>query len=135
MSILHYAYIQLPVAHSKYVNMSEEMLVPGEEDSHREVTLKNKTVSKTSRSIICLSVSVVLIILLSAAVIGLAVALGVTLNNKSDVSEVCTTRQCAETAAFILQGLNESVDPCEDFYQFSCGNWMRSNNVDPGELE
>ena len=119
--------------------MTEETLLPGEEDNKNlGVTFENKTVSK--KLVVCLSVvSVVLIALLLATAIGLAVALGVTLNGKSDGStggsEVCTTRQCAETATLLFQGLNESVDPCEDFYQFVCGNWIQNNNVDPGEPE
>ena len=120
--------------------MTREMLVPSEEDNETlGVTFENKTVSK--KCVVCLSVvSVVLIILLLAATIGLAVALGITLNGKSDGStstggsDVCTTRQCAETATLLFQGLNESVDPCEDFYQFVCGNWIQNNYVDPGEI-
>ena len=121
--------------------MAEKLLVPVEQDSENPgSTFKNRTVSK--KLVVLLGVGVVLIILLVAAVIGLAVALEITLNSKSDGSsgsssgtEVCTTRQCAETATRILRGLNESVDPCEDFYQFACGNWIQSNNIDPGELE
>ncbi|KAK5966517.1 hypothetical protein GCK32_021978 [Trichostrongylus colubriformis] len=25
--------------------------------------------------------------------------------------------------------VNYKVDPCEDFYQFSCGNWIANTNV------
>ena len=32
-------------------------------------------------------------------------------------------------AAMVLEALDESVDPCENFYKFSCGNWERMNVI------
>ena len=28
-----------------------------------------------------------------------------------------------------LTSLDRSVDPCQDFYKFSCGGWMKNNPV------
>ena len=41
-------------------------------------------------------------------------------SSSSDPS-VCEYAECKETAAEILSNLNEKVDPCHDFYSYSCG--------------
>ena len=49
--------------------------------------------------------------------------LGSSLFTPSSSSEpsVCEYAECKETAAEILSNLNEKVDPCHDFYEYSCG--------------
>ena len=41
--------------------------------------------------------------------------------SSSSASSVCEYAECKETAAEILSNLNEKVDPCHDFYSYSCG--------------
>ena len=35
--------------------------------------------------------------------------------------------------SFDASALNRSVDPCADFYQFSCGNWLKNNPIPPDQ--
>ena len=44
----------------------------------------------------------------------------------SSASSVCEYEECKETAAEILSNLNEKVDPCHDFYKYSCGGRGRN---------
>ena len=55
--------------------------------------------------------------------------LGCSLAYPSSSSEpsVCEYTECKETASEILSNLNEKVDPCHDFYSYSCGG--RSMNT------
>src|SRR5215472_6682704 len=58
-----------------------------------------------------------------------------------DKKPVATTAKAAGTAAppnsttiarpksFDLNAMDKTVDPCEDFYQYSCGNWRKSNPI------
>jgi hypothetical protein len=85
------------------------------------------------------------LVLALAAVVALAVALGLSLSgaedkqsskgvpgkNNSDV-EVCMTASCVEAAAFILQNIDPDIDPCNDFYNFTCGRWAMKNIVPAG---
>jgi hypothetical protein len=88
------------------------------------------------------------------AVIGLAIALGVrssqsqasgqtnptmaptmgpTTSSPDSGSSTCLTQGCVQLAAQITSAMNQSVDPCQDFYQFSCGNWGQRNLIRPGK--
>lgn len=48
---------------------------------------------------------------------------------------VCNTAECLETAARFKRNMNESVDPCEDFFHFACDGWIRDNPIPPSENE
>lgn len=50
-----------------------------------------------------------------------------------DEVKYCTSSTCLEVAAAVKKSLNESVDPCEDFYQYSCGSWIENNPIPPSE--
>ena len=48
---------------------------------------------------------------------------------------VCNTAECLEIAARFTQNMNDSVDPCEDFFHFACDGWIRDNPIPPSENE
>uniref|UniRef100_A0A0K8R3G2 Putative m13 family peptidase n=1 Tax=Ixodes ricinus TaxID=34613 RepID=A0A0K8R3G2_IXORI len=49
----------------------------------------------------------------------------------SDHNNVCTTPECKETAKRILSGMNSDINPCDDFYEFACGNYISETAIPP----
>ncbi|KDN36661.1 zincin [Tilletiaria anomala UBC 951] len=43
--------------------------------------------------------------------------------------ETCFTRDCVLTASDILRGIDESFDPCDDFYSFAVNGWLSSHPI------
>ncbi|XP_050188493.1 phosphate-regulating neutral endopeptidase PHEX isoform X2 [Myiozetetes cayanensis] len=43
--------------------------------------------------------------------------------------QYCLTAECIEAAAGILSKINQSVDPCENFYRFACDGWIYNNPI------
>ncbi|KAG4074705.1 hypothetical protein HA402_008803 [Bradysia odoriphaga] len=39
----------------------------------------------------------------------------------------CQTKDCLRAAANLLQSMDRTVDPCDDFYKFTCGNWAEEH--------
>ncbi|XP_031634015.1 neprilysin-11-like [Contarinia nasturtii] len=44
------------------------------------------------------------------------------------MGETCSTDACHQTAENLFRSMDFSVDPCSDFYQFTCGNWNKKHH-------
>lgn len=49
---------------------------------------------------------------------------------QSDKStSVCHTAGCVSAAADVLKFIDASIDPCDDFYDFSCGKFLSDTTL------
>lgn len=39
---------------------------------------------------------------------------------------ICGTERCAKEASSMLSSLDDAIDPCDNFYDFACGNFVRN---------
>lgn len=44
-------------------------------------------------------------------------------------SSVCTSKNCEDESKLILEKIDDSIDPCDDFYHFACGNYIKSHQL------
>ncbi|XP_057640671.1 membrane metallo-endopeptidase-like 1 [Chionomys nivalis] len=47
----------------------------------------------------------------------------------SQQNDVCVTPGCVIAAARILQNMDNSQEPCDNFYQYACGGWLRRHVI------
>ncbi|XP_059096581.1 neprilysin-11-like isoform X2 [Tigriopus californicus] len=46
-----------------------------------------------------------------------------------NTNDVCMTKGCVQSAAILLSNMDESVKPCDDFYHFMCGNYIKNTVI------
>ncbi|CAF3873517.1 unnamed protein product [Adineta steineri] len=53
------------------------------------------------------------------------------INLVKDTNDVCLSPYCIKAANYLLESIDETIDPCEDFYQFACGTWLKNTRIPP----
>ncbi|KAI5636454.1 peptidase family m13 domain-containing protein [Phthorimaea operculella] len=51
----------------------------------------------------------------------------------SEHTDVCLSSSCIYTASEVIRALDETQNPCDDFYEFACGGWIRNNPIPEGK--
>lgn len=74
--------------------------------------------SKSNRTIIILGQSIMNLMLSLCILFILA-----------EHGSVCLTSGCVKTAALVLADMDQTVDPCSNFYEFACGGFVRNTII------
>uniref|UniRef100_A0A8C3Y2H2 endothelin-converting enzyme 1 n=1 Tax=Catharus ustulatus TaxID=91951 RepID=A0A8C3Y2H2_CATUS len=90
-------------------------------------TLLNRLASRSQLELVLCAVAVSLALLLSVAVVTLAIQY-----RRDPSHSTCLTDACVRVASKILEALDTEMDPCQDFYQYSCGGWIKRNPLPNG---
>ncbi|XP_018319992.1 endothelin-converting enzyme homolog isoform X2 [Agrilus planipennis] len=77
----------------------------------------------TYKKFIVLLIAFVIILLLAFVILLVLYILNGSYNNYS----MCTSDECLRSAANLKLSMNLAIDPCEDFYKFTCGRWSKEH--------
>ena len=55
------------------------------------------------------------------------------IKRENSLETICLTPECVTASATILQSIDDSVDPCEDFYGFVCNGWIDRHPIPKGQ--
>uniref|UniRef100_A0A224X7X4 Putative m13 family peptidase n=1 Tax=Panstrongylus lignarius TaxID=156445 RepID=A0A224X7X4_9HEMI len=52
---------------------------------------------------------------------------------KTAEEDICFSEECIHTASYLLESMDLSAEPCDDFYQFACGKFRKQTIPDDKE--
>ena len=55
--------------------------------------------------------------------------------NKSTSQPICLSESCRKISKLIQTVWDRKVDPCENFYEYACGTWIKNNKVPKNHLQ
>uniref|UniRef100_A0A8C4DX34 Membrane metallo-endopeptidase-like 1 n=1 Tax=Dicentrarchus labrax TaxID=13489 RepID=A0A8C4DX34_DICLA len=99
----------------------------GKSESQMDIMEKSSKPGKRRWTVAEIGLSV-LLLLVSCALAGLVVLYTSVVKGNGSVS-VCTTADCVTAAARLLQNMDKSVKPCDNFYQYACGGWLERHVI------
>lgn len=50
-------------------------------------------------------------------------------NHHKDTGDICLTAGCVHAASHVLDQIDDSIEPCDDFYGFACGNFIKNTMI------
>lgn len=96
-------------------------VVPEGQHTMAENNMQKKKSRWTSLEIGLLTIVSLLFIVILALIILFVV--------NSNKDGICTTADCTQSASRIIENMDPTVNPCENFYQYACGGWLKKNII------
>ncbi|XP_051482633.1 neprilysin [Apus apus] len=96
----------------------------GKSESQMDITEMNTPKPKKKLRWSALEIGLAVVVVLLAIVAITMIILYATYDDG-----VCKTPDCIKSAARILQNMDSTAEPCNDFYQYACGGWLKRNVI------
>ncbi|XP_013417582.1 endothelin-converting enzyme homolog isoform X2 [Lingula anatina] len=72
------------------------------------------------------------LLVIAMAVIVVLIILVVLMHFQSIQQNVgCLTPSCVKASGSMLKDMNLTINPCDDFYEYTCGNWVKNRIIPP----
>lgn len=95
---------------------------------------QHASLGHTTKQLKCKLIEIIMNIRLYLLLVFLALlAIALVFVRGTPYAHLCLTRDCVFESAKILSSIDQSISPCEDFYQFSCGRWLE-NTIMPEHM-
>lgn len=52
-----------------------------------------------------------------------------TIVSRRNATNICMTKGCVKASALVLDLIDENVDPCDNFYEFACGKFIKNTFI------
>uniref|UniRef100_A0A1B6E866 Endothelin-converting enzyme 1 n=1 Tax=Clastoptera arizonana TaxID=38151 RepID=A0A1B6E866_9HEMI len=97
-----------------------------------------KSRSLLEKCLILLVATLVLILFVMATLLSVSGNRGpqqihLSVGGSTKENDYCLSEECVTTAAQLLSSIDKNIDPCDDFYEYACGSWIRANPIPDGK--
>ncbi|KAJ8410718.1 hypothetical protein AAFF_G00186750 [Aldrovandia affinis] len=99
-------------------------LIPAEPEGQ---TMAENNTPKSAKKLRWTSLEIGLITIVSLLFIVLVALIALFATQRHD--RICTSADCTRSASRIIENMDPSVDPCDNFYQYACGGWLKRNII------
>ncbi|XP_071494101.1 neprilysin-1-like [Diadema antillarum] len=71
---------------------------------------------------------ILIFLLLIIVLLAVLLVVGLVISRRKGPN-ICMSKECVAAAGALIENMDLNADPCEDFYQYSCGGWKKRTTI------